>query len=348
MFKNGQLRLLMTLVGFMCVGVDLDPEGSWIIPSNITADQLKQSLDLIKQSEHSPPEFGDGQEAVDYLRRASAATSSRKKAVFDDDDGIDDDDEELMFEPGGPTAMKPSEAIKALKKKRRLRRKGSEDGEDGGLTDEQAAARAEARRLKELEKNRKVKSDLFVHDSDEEDDEERDKAFFTAEAARRVGRIDTMKTLLGVGEPKQTAEKTRKKRQSSIISDDTDEDEVTPASSGHRKRARTVSDNSDDEDPVSSGESPATAKNDTLDSHADATDTPISSPHIRNSKAKKRKVVSDEDEEEETPVLEPVSGNAKSTAMVIDNDEEEDDIPVAKPVRRRVQAGFIVDSSDEE
>ncbi|EHL03552.1 putative Topoisomerase 1-associated factor 1 [Glarea lozoyensis 74030] len=325
--------------------IHLDPEGSWIIPSNITADQLKQSHDLIKQAEHSPPEFGDGQEAADFLRRQSAAANSRKRAVFDDDDGIDDDDEELMFEPGGPTAMKPSDALKELKKKRKLRRKGSEDGEEGGLTDEQVAARAEARRLKELEKNRKVKSDLLVHDSDDEDDEARDAAFFAEEAARQAAKIATMKSLLGVGKPKPPAEKSNKKRQSNALSDASNDDEVTPASSGQRKRVRSQSDSEDDDHATS--DSPATAKNDPLDSDAEGTVTPMSSPHTRNLKGKKRKVVSD-DQDEELSVLDTISGNAKSSAMVIDDDDDEDDIPIVKPVRQRVRAGFIVDSSDEE
>ncbi|KAG9235276.1 timeless protein-domain-containing protein [Amylocarpus encephaloides] len=372
MFKNGQLRLLMTLIGFKCIGVDVDPEGSWIIPPPISADQLKQSIDEIKKAEFKPPVFDDGKEAADFLKRSSAA-NPRKKAVFDDDDGIDDD-EELMFEPGGPTAMKPSDAIKELKKKRRLRKnERGEDDEENSLTGEQVAVRAEARRQKELEKNRKIKSELYINPDDDEDDDERDNAFFAAEAARQVSKVEMMKLLLGVGQPEESTEKTAsKKRRSSAISSDSDDDDA-PAS--RKKQPKETPSGSDEEEVrATSGRSSTTAKDDTLeDSDEEATDTPLSSPHTRPSKAKKQKVGDDEDapvsttrsrtkqssamviddddsEEDGNPdfSLATSKGGAKGTAMVIDDDEDEEDLPMVKPARPRVRSGFIVDSSDEE
>lgn len=354
MFKNGQLRLLMTLVGFTCIGVEDDPEGTWLIPTPLTADKLKESLDLIKKSEFSPPTFDDGQEAGDFIRRKSAAPSARKKAIFDDEDGIDDhSEEEFDFAPGGPTAMKPSDALKELKKKRRLKRKGSEDA-DRGLTDEQAAARAEARRQKDLEKNRKIRSDLFVHDSDDEDDEERDKVFFEQERLREKAKDDLMRGLIskGVAKEPDAVVALRKKRDSSAISIDSDED-GTPARS-KRRRSKDVDEDSEDEDaPVVSGRSSTTAKDDILaDSEDEATDTPMSSPHAKpkpkpkSKGAKKRKVdLSDDDEEEE---LSKGPGAKESTAMVLDDEDEDEDVPVVKPARQRMRSGFVMDSSDEE
>lgn len=342
----------MTLVGFTCTGVEDDPEGTWLIPSSLTADKLKESLDLIKKSEFSPPVFDDGEEAGDFIRRKSAAISARKRAVFDDEDGIDDDEdeEEFDFAPGGPTAMKPSDALRELKKKRRLKRKGSED-EDRGLTDEQAAARAEARRQKYLEKNRKIKSDLFVHDSDDEDDVERDKLFFEQERAREKAKDDLMRGLISVGAAKESsALATRKKRDSSAISIDSDEEEGTPAVR-KRRRSKDVEEESEDDDPpVVSGRSSTTAKDDILaDSDDEATDTPMSSPHAK-SKAKatkKRKVdLSDDDEDEEESSTAP--GAKESTAMVLDDEDEDEDVPVMKPARQRMRSGFVMDSSDEE
>ncbi|CAG8977409.1 hypothetical protein HYALB_00007039 [Hymenoscyphus albidus] len=348
MFKNGHLRLLMTLVGFARIGVDDDPDGSWVVPHPLTADQLKESLDLIKKSEFSPPVFDDGQEAGDYIRRKSATAASRKRAVFDDDDdGIDDDEEEeFEFAPGGPTAMKPSEALKELKKRRRLKRKGSED-ENSGLTDEQAAARAEARRLKDLEKNRKIKSDLFVHDSDDEDDEERDKAFFEQERLREKAKDDLMKGLLSTGVAKQPSA-ARKKRDSSAISIDSDDEDGPPAVSSKRRRSKADEDDSEDDVPVVvSGRSSTTARDDILeDSDEEATDTPMSSPHVKPKakQTKKRRVDLSDDEEEE----EEAFGAAKNSAMVLDDEDEDEEMPAVKPARQRMRSGFVVDSSDEE
>ncbi|PQE22244.1 replication fork protection complex subunit Tof1 Swi1 protein [Rutstroemia sp. NJR-2017a WRK4] len=330
MFKNGHLRLLMKLVGLTTSGAADDPEASWIVPSSKSADQLQEALDLIKKFEFSPPTFDDGKEAADHIRRVSAGLG-RKRAVFDDesDNGIDDDsEEELLFEPGGPTAMKKSDALKALKKSRRRRRKsGSEEGE--GLSEEILAARAEARRLKELEKNAKIKSEKYVVDSDE--DEEADRVFFEAEERLRNANVTIMKELLHVGAEKEKG-KARNKRDSSAIDLDSDEEDSEPA---RKKRGSSGIDLDSDDEMNGAEES---------EEEAEATDTPMSSPH-RSSQPKRRKVVSDDDEDA------PLVSKAKSAKVGIQVDDEEDEeniVPVAQPRRPRVRAGFIMDSSDDE
>jgi replication fork protection complex subunit Tof1/Swi1 len=328
MFKNGHLRLLMTLVGFQGIAEEDDPEGPWTIPPSLSADQLKQSLDLVKKFEFSPPVFDDGQEAGDFIRRKSAGSSSRRKAIFDDeDDGIDNDtEEELMFPAGGPTATKKSDALEALKKNRRRRRKeGSEDPEANRLTDEQLKARAEARRQKELEKNRKIKSELYVHDSDEEDDAERDRLFFEREEIlREKSKIAIMKELLGVGKDKESGPSVQsrsKKRQSSAISISSEE--------GGGRSSSVVRGNVLDES----------------DEGDSATDTPMSSPHNRSSQTKKRKVSNEEPESIGHSEAEEIMKNGAAKEA---DDSDEEDIAVVRPARRRVTAGFIVESSDEE
>ncbi|TVY83928.1 Topoisomerase 1-associated factor [Lachnellula suecica] len=348
-FKNGHLRLLMTLIGFKRIGLDDDPDTSWVIPAEQSADQLKQSLDLIKRAEFSPPVFDDGNEAGDHIRRVSAGTAGRKKAIFDDEDGIDDDDdEELMFPAGGPTPLNKSDALKELKKKRRYRKKdGSEEAEDRSLTEEQLRARAEARREREREKNRKIKSALFVQSDDDASDEERDKVFFAQEKLRQKSKIETMKKLLGVSKDDSG------KRQSSAMSDDSDDDDLllsATATATKKRRSSAISADSDDDVAANSGRSSTSAKDDDLaESEDDATDTPMSSPHVRSSQtkqAKKRKV--DENDDEEEASLPSAPATAKSTEIAMDDDDEDEDVPVVRPARQRVRAGFIVDSSDEE
>jgi replication fork protection complex subunit Tof1/Swi1 len=356
LFKNGLLRLLLNLIGFQRVSELDDPNTSWIIPSALSADQLKQSLDLINKFEFSPPVFDDGKEAGDLIRRKSAGTAARRAAFDDDDDdednGIDSDDESPLFPAGGPTTMKKPDALATLKKSRRRRRKeGSEDA--NGPTEEELNARAEARRRKELEKNRKIKSDLFVHDSDEDEDEERDRLFFQREEElRQKSKISIMKELLGVGKLKDDVKKGEsKKRQSVAISvgmdEDSDEDDLL--TTGSRKRqSSAVSVDSDEDDldtPAATDHSSSLRKGDVVGSDGDSTDTPLSSPHNSFLQSKRRKL---------SGAAKPVSPTRSTTEkdigemMMIDGpDEEEDEIPIA-PARRRVRAGFIIDSSDEE
>jgi replication fork protection complex subunit Tof1/Swi1 len=341
----------MTLIGFQRLGENDDPDSSWIIPSSLSADQLKQSLDLIKKFEFSPPVFDDGREAGDFIRRKSAgANSSRRKAVFDDeDDGIDDDhdDEDLMFPAGGPTAMKKSEALAALKKIRRRRKEGSEE-EDRGLTDEQLKARADARRERELEKNRKIKSELYVRDSDEESDAERDKIFFEQEEKlRQRSKITIMKELLGIGKLKDMSAETKtRKRLSSAVTSGSDDDDAL-ASRSRKRQSSAISIDSDDDVAEPHRRSSSTARHNASDEsmEEEATDTPMSSPHIRSSQSKRRKL-SSEDEESTSETVKDSLKNA--TSMQVDEDETDEDVPVARPARQRVRAGFIIDSSDEE
>lgn len=360
MFKNGHLRLLMDLVGFRRIGEQDDPEGSWNIPSSISAHQLQQSLDLIKKSEFSPPVFDDGQEAGDFIRRKSAG-AAKKRVVFDDEDnGIEDEDEEFLFPAGGPTEMKKSDALKALKKNRRRRRKeGTEDAEDNGPSDEVLKARAEARRLKELEKHRKIKSDLRIHSSDEEFDEERDAAFFAREVKiREKAKITIMKELLGVGKEEGSAKKSSNKRQSSAISgdidededDDDDDDDTVPITSSRKRHSSALSEETDTQPARTRGRSSSTVQDDDVlaDSNEDATDTPLSSPHARPSQKKKRKVIIED--VASSPAQSTRTETTKSRPVLLDDDEDEDEdnVPVARPFRQRVRSGFIIDSSDEE
>jgi replication fork protection complex subunit Tof1/Swi1 len=348
MFKNGYLRLLMSLIGFQRLGENDDPDAAWTIPPTLSADQLKQAFDLINKFEFSPPTFDDGREAADFIRRKSAGAAGRRAVFDDEDDGIDYDEEEILFPAGGPTAMKRSDALKELKKTRRRRRKeGTEELEDNVLTDEQLRARREARRQRELEKNRKIKSDLFVHDSDEEVNEERDRAFFEAEEkVRQRSKIAIMKELLGVSESKgQSAPTNAKKRQSSAMSADSDDDDILMTESRKRNSSAILMD-SDDEVDAASGRSSSLATDNVLAESEDAaTDTPMSSPHAKSSQAKRRKVSSDE--ESDSLFHSAVIKSAPADGAMSEDDED-DALPVARPARQRVRAGFIVDSSDEE
>lgn len=347
MFKNGRLRLLMTLCGFRHLGDTDDPQASWIIPSAISAAQLKQALDLINKNEFSPPIFDDGHEAEDFLRRKSAAAgAARRRVAYDDENsGIDNDDvsEEELFPAGGPTVRKAN-ALKQLKKSIRRRRQQSVDGsDDDGADDEKRKAREEARKAKEIEKQRKIKSALYVNDSDEETDEERDRAFFAREEeTRNRTKGEILKELLGIGKATKGDEKKKrkgavdaaisksKKRRAVLLS--SDEDSGQSDDGGHRSRtaSRRTSSTAQDNILHGSGE------------EIGGVDTPLSSPHVRSSQTKRMRISSED--------VASSDGDApKDVAMedVPEGDDEEEDVPVASTARRRMRAGFVFDSDSE-
>ncbi|KAJ9139491.1 Timeless-domain-containing protein [Pleurostoma richardsiae] len=385
-FKNGHLRLLMKLVGFerLAPTVDETPESLWVLPGPVTADQLKESLEFINQAEFSPPVFENDESAEDQLRRKAAP---RKRATYDDDDDddagdiIDDGD---LFPPNlpGPRAADAQAAPK--KRARRSRRPRSGEGSDAEsqLDEEELAERAAARRRRELEKARKIKSELYVHASDDETDDERDREFFAREEATRK-RVQT--ALLGVPTAAladgAVGKKQKSKRKSEVLLLDSDEESaaesVEQGDSAAKRRKTTMSalldSDSDGDDDDSFGE-----------------DEALSPPKSASAKTRKKTLAgflddsSDEDETEPAPSTQnsgdmdvggksaddmdtddtPLSSSPHQAAaaaaeaaekgggVVVPDDgmEDDDDEPVSLPVKKRsrVRTGFLMDSSDEE
>jgi replication fork protection complex subunit Tof1/Swi1 len=356
MFKNPHLRLLMKLVGFERLAATLDetPDSSWIIPGHISADSLKDSVDLINKAEFDPPTFDDGQSAEDQLRRKSGA---RKRAAYDDDINPlsgDDDDEAFLFAPGGPTARKSTaeDAKRPPKKRqRRLRRTGS-DAE--GPTQEDLDEKARARREKELEKLRRIKSEMYVDPADDETTDEETRAERQRNGQKQGTRRNISRLLAEEHEnpdadllfggdsteesdaapaptPKKTQVPKRKERKRSsdvALGESSDEEEVAspkPAKRGKRPAKKRVIDEDDEDEEmggVSQASSRATDERTRSDVEAETVDTPLSSSPGR------------------------VSGGGSKVPVGDADDEDEDVAPVRQ--RARVRAGFIVDSSDEE
>lgn len=184
----------MKVVGFERVSPTLDEEigSAWVIPPRHSAEDLAEYKDLISKAEFSPPTFDDGETTEDQVRRK---TAPRKKAVYDDDEGDDiddllDDGDEPLF-PANLRMSKPvGTGLDKPVKKRRLRRKTDNgSGDDGDLPSEEEdairAKKALKRRKRDLEKQRKIKSALYVNPSDDESDAEADAIFFAREEAIR-------------------------------------------------------------------------------------------------------------------------------------------------------------------
>lgn len=177
MFKDGTLRLLMTILGLERLEHDEMIDTDWVIPPSLTSDQLQESLDLLKKYTDEPISFENGKLPEEFIERKKKA-----RKVFDSDDE-DDNQEEHLFEPGGPTEMKPLEPKpKKPGKKRRARPDAEEDEE---LLDQIAIEKRRKRREREKQKMLMIKSALYVHDSDDESDAEKDAEFLLREQAQR-------------------------------------------------------------------------------------------------------------------------------------------------------------------
>lgn len=259
MFKNSHLRLLMNLVGMerLAPSVDETLDSTWIIASRVTADELEESLELINRAEFDPPTFDHDQSAEDQLKRKTAL---RKKAAYDDDDddnnnGLDVGDEAL-FPAGGPTARKVVEDGLDGRKKKTIRRRQKKTDDDGnevdGPTEIELDERSRLRREKELEKARRIKSDVYVHASDDETDDEKDREFFAREEATRSRIHNAVQESLRSSKgddvdsdslPAAPNKPTKAKRKSTVLSDDDDD-----------------LDNNSDDDLVSSQDLPASGR----------------------------------------------------------------------------------------
>ncbi|KAK3359311.1 timeless protein-domain-containing protein [Lasiosphaeria hispida] len=381
MFKNPHLRLLMKLVGMerLTPSMDESPDSTWVIPGTVTADALKDSIDLINKAEFDPPTF-DGESTEDQLRRKSAA---RKRVAYDDDDNgfdalVDDGDGDIdaLFPAGGPTARK-STAEESRPKKRLRRHKRDNSQEPEGPTEEELNKKARARREKELEKARKIKSDMYVHASDDESDFEKDREFFARERSRQEAKNAKFglpgKGMVtdepdGEGEAMQKSKKPQKKPkkrtleapvESSKDDDDSSSSSETSAPRPSPKRRKkpvkklaeisdTDDDNSDDDDNgddvMASTQSSHTATAD--DRRKSDADTATDRMSLSSSSSQTA-----DRGDKARPILKTVVEVDRNKGEDVDmEDDDEDDDLVAAPVRARPRAkgGFIIDSSDEE
>ena len=339
LFKDNKLRLLASLIDFVRLGDLDDPDASWVIPSTTTAAQLASSLDLIKKFEFDPPSYEDGKAAIDFVRsKATAERAGRTKAAYDND-SQDSEEEEFIFPVGGPTNVR-RDALEDLKKIRRFRRRRGDSSEGD---EEEMERKSEERRTKrrdaELEKRRKIKSDLFVHDSDEEEDEERDRQFFEKEAAVRRETADVVaRALMQIRKVANIEEKPRKRS-------------IEKGKASRRKKRKMADDRQDEESEVGDGDDLNelvinSSRSSSMDSEdrmiidgdndmEHATDTPISSQQI----------LLDRDEKEQSASDSKKNMKARSPAQ-----ESEDEVGMAlhEPMRRTIRAGFIVDSDSDE
>jgi replication fork protection complex subunit Tof1/Swi1 len=300
----------LNLCGFQLFGpaAEETPESLWILPEDVTADSLKDTLHYINQAEFSPPTFDDGQLAENQLKRKLPA---RKKADFDDDED-DDIDDEILFEPGGPTARKAIDESERPKKTKKRRRRDSQVQE---LDDEELEEKARKRREREREKARKIKSALYVKEGDDEFDEEEDEEFFARE--------------------REIAARAAKAAQSAV-----DPGDAEPA---RKRKPAAVQIDSDDEGAEDNDDDVLGLINDEEMQSRD--DTPIEES---DGDSRKKKKVSVEDDAEDDVDMEDASNLEKTQVSEVNANEDGDDAPIVVTRRPRVRGGFVIDSDDDE
>lgn len=361
MFKDNKLRLLMSLVGFERRGIDDEPDATWIIPSTLTSQQLHETHDILARHRENPiTQYGDEDPvtAEEMLRRKPTV---KPRADYDDDseDGgaVSSGDEDFLFPAGGPTNRK-SDALEELKKNRRKRKRLDPD-EPREIDEEIREERRKARDEAYLEKMRKIKSDLYVHDSDEEEDEEKDMEFFAREEQRRKSQslkvLEALRTgnLAGVAEDDGKIGKSKKRKsQGSGPSKLKKKRTTQPLSEDEDSTGNDFEDDDDHEEMLvtSGASSPPNRK--TFDTSEDeASETPLSSQHMHSSQELKQNEHPDDASDSQIQPSSPtrVLVRNKVDAMQLDaSEEEDDDAPVVHRAGRRVRAGLIAESDSEE
>jgi replication fork protection complex subunit Tof1/Swi1 len=305
MFKNAKLRLLMRLMGFEMMGVEDVLGAAWIVPSALSAIQLGETKKLFRDLEQTPwtPDSED-LTAADLLKRVRNVgvedDELRRDAFIDDSEG-DDQLEDFLY-PDNIRQPSAKDAIAKLKNNRK--RKHAADALDDDVLDAKRKTKEEAA----LERRRKIKSDLYIRDSDDGMDEDERKEFFRREEEGRLRQEERIRKAMSLGVQEKEKSAKRKKEDSDVEMEDVAEPETA----------------SSQPQPIDSDDS-------------GTEETPMSS---QGSAASSNRL-----KEMRQP---PASSSSLKGGFVEDEEDAEEDEPVVSTARRRIRAGFIVDSDDDE
>ena len=188
MFKDGTLRLLLTLLGAQRQQgeplTDETVDTKWILPgASLSLQTLAENLAHLQAAANDPPAFDA------RLIKRKLPPRRKRDALSSDSEGGGED----RFEPGGPTDIHgPQNRTSGSPGRRRKRVKAT--GEIEMADDKKSRKKKDAPQ---------IRSEKFVTISDDESDSEAERAFFEKERAlrqlvsRSVGEDPPM--LMGVG-----------------------------------------------------------------------------------------------------------------------------------------------------
>jgi replication fork protection complex subunit Tof1/Swi1 len=355
MFSNAKLRLLMTLVRFERLGMEDVPGASWIVPSSLTSHNLRHTRSIIEQCLTEPVTENSDRDLSQLIRRKSGNHTRRDRddqtvdVHFGSDSEGDDNVPDGPLFPANPRSK--ANALEQLKKQRKKRRK--EAGEDEDPDEEVLEERRRARLENALARQAKIKSDLYIHASDEETDEEADQEFFRLEEQRRKEQSERIRKALLHGVPEDANEKPPKKGSGRKRQSDQHTASTADTQSKRQRRQQRTEDLDDDDDLVMTGtearspDSPGQGSP-SLQGANDVEDTPVTSGEdeldfdddLAFSRNRNRnKVLSAEDDGRDT---DPPAPNT-----IVEDDDDDEAAPVAAPSRRRMRAGFVIESDSE-
>lgn len=322
---------------------------SWCVPSSLDSAGLSDVKSIIDKGLENPVTEIDGIDPREQLRRKPTAEPRETfQTTLDVDFGSESEGEDVI--PDGPlfppNIRSKSHALEELKEKRRKRQKRSEDTEKEPLDDAIIEERRRNREDNARARDAKIKSSLFVHDSDDESDEEADQQFYEREEAGRRAQDERVREALvakALGEDddastEQPSNKKSNRRKRRSLDDDADDQGENNTGNEAQKKPRVtvggfeVSDNDDDEDDDvlmtgvndddHNSKEPSTSQEDT---------PPTSAEHEEWDLDKELKSHQD---------------GEKAVAETAHANDSEEDAPVASN-RRRGRAGFVIESDSE-
>jgi replication fork protection complex subunit Tof1/Swi1 len=360
MLRNAKLRLLMTLAGFEWLGIDEGSDTSWIIPSSLSSETLEATRTTVEKYCEHPIAEDDGHDPRDQLRRKRTAESGVGiyHTALDVDFGNDSEGEDdtnfdgVMFPPN---IRSRSAILDKLKMTRRKRRKIVDDSEvEVELDEKTLEARRMARQANALARQQKIKSDLFVHASDEESDEEADMEFFAREEERRKEQAARIMEALAAGRLEENHSKkenrgARRKRKGEGSAEDDDDH-------GERKRQRSdeISTDSDVEGSPLIGDVYLPSQKLSASQLAVNHDTPPTSTeddfgfNLGRQSPGRAFYWTTTPKTGRIRVTAQTSDEPDGSEAEEDSDNDDDKVPVVRPSRRpRTMAGFLIDSDSE-
>lgn len=339
LFKDKHLRLLLTTLGFQRIGLAEDTDASWIIPSELSAAQLTDALDQIKKAEFDPPAFEDDKTAADFIR---SKAQGRRGTTFDDNDSDTDasssggDIDQAIFPPNLREKRKHVDGEDKPKKRRK--RNAVE------RTDEELEERRRAKERKDREKNAKIKSKLFITESDDETDAEADAEFFRLEEERRKKTDGVIRNTLlkqrkeaeendngnkkgkSKSAPKRAAKPAAKKKRKSAAVDSQGEDQIMIDAGDEESEAEAPTTS-----PVlplkrKAGPFDVSSDDDSSEDDAPPTTKPQQTP-VRRRKAGPFDMSSDDGSSEEEEEEDEAPPPARKSASDAEQDESEKETP---------------------
>ncbi|PKX99931.1 DNA topoisomerase I-interacting protein [Aspergillus campestris IBT 28561] len=323
-----------------------DPRPRWEIPSTMNSKEIGEIKSIVDQNLASP--IAEDTDPRELLRRKfnhEGNKSGGLQTTLDVNFGSESEGEEVPDGPlFPPNPRSKASALDELKKKRKKRSKENQDEVDEAVLEERRKVRSEATR----ERIAKIKSDLFVHASDEESDEDGDEEFFRLEEQRRKAQSERIKKALLTGRVEGEDSAGLKGRGGRKRQSDVSKSKNTTSQSKRQRRKNPIAESDDDDtvmvdDDVLASALPQTTTDNEMEDRASTPprsmdddlnfddDLAFSRDHERN------RGLSDL----ESP--DPTRPDASAEAG---NDEDEE-VPVAAPSRRRMRAGFVIDSDSE-